>query len=164
MMNFRIHNGFILLTLIFVIQIFIPKIYLGLDLYITPDIILIYMVYLSSIYSRYHIILFGFCLGLLQDIISQINLFGLFAFNKTISGYILGTIGLYDKIWNNQVKILFIFCAFFIHFFIAYYMMYDRTLTPFVYIFRYAFLQSFISIALVLIVNRFILIDNKIIK
>ena len=163
-MNKKHQIGFISFVSILLVQIFIPKIYLGLDIYITPDIILIYMVYLSSLYSRYYIILFGFCLGLLQDIISQTNLFGLFAFNKTISGYILGTIGLYDKIWNNGVKILFMFCAFFTHFFIAYYMMYDRSLTPFTYIFRYAFLQSFVSIILVLVVNRFILIDNKIIN
>jgi len=150
--------------LILLAQSFAPNMYLGFDLYMTPDIILVYMVYLSFIFDRYHIVLFGFIFGAFQDIVSQSNLLGLFALNKTIIGYVLGTIGLYDKIWNNQVKILFIFFAFFMHFFIAYYMMYDRLLTPFSHIFKYSFFQSSLSMVLVLIANRFILIDNKIIK
>tara|TARA_B100000959_G_C14924453_1_gene600945 strand:+ start:591 stop:1082 length:492 start_codon:yes stop_codon:yes gene_type:complete len=158
------HISFISLITILIIQAFIPKIYLGFELYAMPDIILIYIVYLSFVYKRYYVIALGFILGLFQDIISQSNLVGLFAFNKTIASYILGSIGLYDKIWNNQIKTFFIFCAFFIHFFIVYYMMYDRLLTPLIHIFKYSFLQSFISIVLVLVVNRFILIDNKIIK
>ena len=89
--------------IILVVQVFIPKMHLGFDMYIAPDIILLYMVYLAFILQRYHIILLGFFLGFIQDIISQINLFGLFAFSKTIVGFLLGTIGLYDKIWNSQV-------------------------------------------------------------
>ena len=163
-MNKRIGISLISLILILLIQAFVPKIYLGLDIYIIPDIILVYMVYLSLIHERYYMIIIGFILGFLQDITSQVNLIGLFAFNKTIAGYILGTIGLYNKIWNNYLKVFFIFCTFFIHSFIAYYMMYDRVLTPFIYIFKYSFLQSFILILLIWVANRFILIDNKIIK
>ena len=163
-MNKRIDISLILLVLILIIQAFVPKIYLGLDIYVVPDIILVYMVYLSLIHERYYMIILGFILGFLQDIISQISLMGLFAFNKAIAGYILGTIGLYNKVWNSYLKIFFIFCAFFIHSFITYYMMYDRSLTPFIHIFKHSFLQSFILILLVWVANRFILIDNKIIK
>ena len=164
MINNRISTGIISFIVILIVQAFIPKMYLGFDVYISPDIILLYMVYLSFIYQRHHIVLLGFLLGFFQDIVSQINLFGLFAFSKTIIGFLLGTIGLYDKIWNNQVKVLFIFLSFFTHFFITYYMMYDRLSTPFIYIFQYSTIQSLLSIALMLTVNRFILIDNKIIK
>ena len=163
-MNKRIDISLILLALILIIQAFIPKIYLGLNIYIVPDIILVYMVYLSLIHERYYMIILGFILGFLQDLISQISLMGLFAFNKAIIGYILGTISLYNKVWNNYLKVFFIFCTFFIHFFIAYYMMYDRSITPFIHIFKYSFLQSFILILLVWATNRFILIDNKILK
>ena len=163
-MNKRIDISLILLVLILIIQAFIPKIYLGLNIYIVPDIILVYMVYLSLIHERYYMIILGFILGFLQDVISQISLMGLFAFNKAIIGYILGTISLYNKVWNNYLKVFFIFCTFFIHFFIAYYMMYDRFITPFIHIFKYSFLQSFILILLVWATNRFILIDNKILK
>ena len=164
MINNRISMSMISFIIILVVQVFIPKMHLGFDMYIAPDIILLYMVYLAFILQRYHIILLGFSLGFIQDIISQINLFGLFAFSKTIVGFLLGTIGLYDKIWNSQVKILFIFFAFFTHFFITYYMMYDRLSTPFSHIFQYSIIQSLLSIVLMIIVNRFILIDNKIIK
>jgi len=164
MINKRISPGMISLVFILIIQAFIPRMYLGFDMYVAPDIILLYMVYLSFIYQRYYIILLGFLFGFFQDIVSQINLFGLFAFTKTITGFLLGTIGLYDKIWNNQVKILFIFFSFFTHFFITYYMMYDRLSTPFTHIFKYSIIQSLLSIVLMLIVNRFILIDNKVIK
>ena len=118
-MNKRIDISLILLALILIIQAFIPKIYLGLNIYIVPDIILVYMVYLSLIHERYYMIILGFILGFLQDLISQISLMGLFAFNKAIIGYILGTISLYNKVWNNYLKVFFIFCTFFIHFFIA---------------------------------------------
>ena len=158
-----INSNLFLLLLVLIFQAFSPSIYIGGDTYLIPDIILVYLTYLSVIHDRYYLLIVGFLLGFSQDLISQHNLLGLFAFTKTIVAFILGTISLYNRVWSKHFKLFFIFLAFFAHSFLTYYMMYDRLLTPFIFIFKYSFLQALLTFLLVYIVNRFILIDNKII-
>ena len=160
-----LNSQLLILSLVLIFQAFSPSIYIGRDIYIIPDIILVYLAYLSFsiIHERFYLVIIGFLLGFSQDLISQVNLIGLFAFSKTIVAFLLGTISLYDKIWSKHIKILVIFLIFFVHSFLSYYMMYDRLLTPFGFIFKYSLIQSLLTIVLVYVVDKFILIDNEIV-
>jgi len=129
-----------------------------------PDLLLIYLAYASILYDRHYVILIGFTIGLFQDFVSQSNLLGLFAFTKTISGFLFGVLSKYDRVWKNRIKIIFLFLIFQIHYMFGCYMMFDRTFTPILYIFKVSFFQSVFMVVLLMVVNRFILIDNKIIK
>jgi len=97
------------------------------------------------------------------DPITQYELLGLFAITKTSLGFILGTLNNYNKIWNRNVKIFFLFLAYLFHFLIASYFMFDRLMTPIYYIFQIALIQTCWTFLILYIINRFILIDNKII-
>ena len=97
------------------IQIFFPIIYLG-DVSFSPDLILIFITYYSILYGRLNAIIMGFILGFLQDLTSHVNLIGLYALIKSVSGYLLGTVFFFGSIWSAQVKRLVIFCSYFIFF------------------------------------------------
>ena len=160
----RIFNHIYILFFILLFQFYVPSIVFSNNMMLFPDLLLIYLVYASTLYDRHYVILIGFTIGLFQDFVSQSNLLGLFAFTKTISGFLLGILSKYDKVWNNRIKFLFLFLIFQIHYMFGCYMMFDRTFTPILYIAKVSLLQSLFMIALLIIVNRFILIDNKIIK
>ena len=153
----------ILLSIILV-QSYTPVIYLGQEFYFVPDFLLIYITYLSIIHDRYVLILSGFLLGFLQDITSQVNLLGLFAFSKTLTGYLLGYYSDYKRMWRPSIKILFLLTIYFVHFVLCSYLMYDRSITPISFIIISSFIQSVVLVVVLLIVNKFILIDNKIIN
>ncbi len=164
MINNRIYSQIFVLLFILLIQFYVPSIIFSNDLMLFPDLLLIYLVYISVLYDRHYVIFFGFVLGLFQDFVSQSNLLGLFAFGKTIAGFLLGMLYKYDRVWKNMIKIGFLFLTFQIHYIFSCYLMFDRTFTPIVYILKVSTIQSIFMIILFMIVNRFILIDNKIIK
>jgi rod shape-determining protein MreD len=56
---------------------------------ITPDILVIWIVYLALRYGQIHATVAGFLLGLIMDIISG-NFLGLSALSKTVCGFIAG--------------------------------------------------------------------------
>ena len=89
---------------------------------------------------------------------------GLFAFTKTIAGFLFGILSKYNRVWDDRIKIIFLLLIFQIHYMFGCYMMFDRTFTPFLYTFKVSFIQSIFMLVLLMIINRFILIDNKIIK
>ena len=164
MIKNRRYNQIFLLLFIFLLQFYVPSIIFSNDLMLFPDLLLIYLVYISVLYDRHYVILLGFILGLLQDFISQSSLLGLFAFSKTIAGFLFGILSKYDRIWRNIIKISFLFLTFEIHYLLVSYLMFDRNFTPFIYILKVATLQTIFMVILLMIVNKFILIDNKIIK
>ena len=164
MMYSRYYKPLGAILLIILVQSFFPVIYLGQGINFVPDFLLIYMTYLSIIHKRYVLILYGFSLGFLQDITTQVNLLGLFAFSKSITGYLLGYYTDFKQIWKSSVKILFLLTIYFIHYLLCSYLMYDRLITPLSFIIFSSFIQSSILVIVLLIVNRFILIDNKIIN
>jgi len=160
----KIYNHIFLLFFIFILQFYLPSIVFSNDLILFPDLLLIYLVYISVLYDKYYVILFGFIFGLLQDFISQSNLLGLFAFSKTISGFLFGILSRYDRVWKILIKISFLFLIFEIHYLFASYLMFDRNFTPFIYILKVSTIQTIFMLIILMIVNKFILIDNKIIK
>ena len=164
MIKNRRYNQIFLLFFIFLLQFYVPSIIFSNDLMLFPDLLLIYLVYISVLYDRHYIILLGFIFGLLQDFISQSSLLGLFAFSKTIAGFLFGILSKYDRVWRNIIKISFLFLTFEIHYLFVSYLMFDRNFTPFIHILKVSTLQTIFMVILLMIVNKFILIDNKIIK
>ena len=158
------YKQFISVLLVLLVQLYTPVIYINQGFNFTPDFLLIYITYLSITQQRYVLIIYGFLLGALQDITTQVNLLGLFAFSKSLTGYLLGYYSDYIRIWKPTIKILFLFTIYFLHFVLCSYLMYDRSISPISYIFYSSLSQSFVLVVVLLIINRFILIDNKIIK
>ena len=158
------YKQFGVILFILLVQIYTPIIYLSHGFNFIPDFLLIYITYLSMTQKRYVLVLYGFILGALQDITTQANLLGLFAFSKSLTGYLLGYYSDYSRIWRPTIKILFLFTIYFFHFLVCSYLMYDRSITPFSFIIYSSLVQSFVLIIVLIIINRFILIDNKIIN
>lgn len=154
-----------LLILLFIIisQLFAPRIQI-LGVPMSLDFFLIYLTYISTHNNRLFLIFLGFSLGLIQDIITQYELLGLFAFTKTIVGFILGTLDKYRKIWKKNIKMLFLFLVYLFHFILSSYLMFERSTTPIFYILEISLIQSIWTFAILYIINRFLLIDNKIIE
>ena len=165
---FMKNNILVALFLIFLpvafLQFYIPTISFGGDVQLFLDLFLIYLAYLSIGQERYQVVAMGFFIGLFQDFIGQSSLLGVFAFTKTIAAYFLCHLFKYDRVWNYGVKLLYLFLVFKIHYILATYLMFDRSFTPFSYIFKISFIQTVFMIALTMVVNKFILVDKKIIK
>ena len=160
----RSFNQIYILIFILLFQFYVPSIVFSNHIILFPDLLLIYLAWVSKLYDRHQVILIGFSIGLFQDLVSQSDLLGLFAFTKTISGFLFGILSKYNRVWNDTIKIIFLLLIFQIHYMFGCYMMFDRTFTPFLYIFKVSFIQSIFMLVLLMIINRFILIDNKIIK
>lgn len=161
-------NRIISLALLFFpivcLQFYIPTISFSGDIQLFLDLLLIYLAYLSIGQERYHVIILGFSIGLFQDFISQNNLLGIFAFTKTIAAYFLCLLSKYDRVWSYGIKLLYLFLIFKFHYILTTYLMFDRSFTPFSYIIKISFIQTVFMIVLTMIINKFILLDKKIIK
>ena len=162
-MSSKNKNLFILFLLILVSQLYVPVIYMGSGIYTRPDILLIFLTYLSTQNSRFFLILIGFSFGLIQDLITQSNLLGLFSFTKSVIAYILGTLNKYNRLWTSRVKALFLFSTYFIHYFISSYLSFNRLDASYIYILKISIIEALSMFIILYIVNRFILIDNKVI-
>ena len=109
------YHKFIILFFIFIVQLFAPRIDV-LEASVSIDVFLIYLTYLSTHNSRWLLVLLGFSFGLAQDIITQCELLGLFALTKTITGFILGSLNSYNKIWSKNIKMAILFLTYLFHF------------------------------------------------
>ena len=82
----------------------------------TPDLLLVFLALAGVRKGRIFAVFTGFSLGILQDLTTQVNLLGLYAFIKSLSGYALGTIFQYREYWNRTVRLLAVMVCFLIHF------------------------------------------------
>ncbi len=85
-MQTYIRSAFIIIGLVLLQTTFIP--FISLSGYL-PDIFILYLVYIALRRGQIEATIYGFIIGLLQDIIT-IKFFGLAAFSKTISGFVIG--------------------------------------------------------------------------
>ena len=88
--------GFIIIVIIG--QILIPSITYN-NFIVSVDILIIYLTYIGRYEGRFSAILVGFIFGFCQDIATQFDLLGVTAFIKSIIGYGLGCLILYENIW-----------------------------------------------------------------
>tara|TARA_B100000029_G_scaffold184177_1_gene181714 strand:+ start:594 stop:1082 length:489 start_codon:yes stop_codon:yes gene_type:complete len=160
----RIQNIFLILILIILgscIQFYLPSITIG-KILVIPDIILVFITYISIRYDRAVTMIFAFVCGFFQDFITQIELIGLLSFTKTITGFLLGNIKYYKFLWRKKIKLIFIFCVYLLHFSIFYYVYFNLVDVSFKTFFQIILFQSSISFIVLFIIDRFVF-DNKLI-
>ncbi len=114
-MNRRLIALLLILAAITVIQSFLPPLMVyGINF--SPDLFLVFLTFLAVHYGRVTAILFGFVMGLYQDLSTQMSLLGLYAFIKSLSGYTLGSVHNYYAVWESWVRDLVVFGCYIIHF------------------------------------------------
>lgn len=161
-MVYKHKNFFAIFLSVLICQLFVPSIYMGSSIYSTPDILLLYLTYLSTHNSRIYLIVLGFSFGLIQDLITQSNLLGLFAFTKSITGYVLATLSKYNRLWSWRIKALFLFLTYFTHYFVSSYLSFNRFDASILYVLKISIVETLSMFIILYIVNRFIFIDNKV--
>ena len=156
-MNSSVITRVIFLSIILlVLQIFIPIIHIN-GLEITPDILMIFLTYIGYYYGRLETIIMGFLLGLIQDFVTQYELIGIMAFVKSLIGYGLGTMALYHSIWHRNLRIIFIFSLYFLHFYIYYYIKLNSITFSNLHFFEIIFFHTILCFAILLIVDKSIM-------
>ena len=145
-----------LAIIVVVVQIFVPVINInGLD--ITPDILIIFLSYIGYYYGRLGTIIMGFLLGLTQDFVTQFELIGIMAFVKSLIGYCLGTMALYRSIWHGNIRILFIFIIYLLHFCIYYYIKLNGTTVSNLLFLKVIIIQTILCFSILLIFDKSIM-------
>ena len=145
-----------LAIIVVVVQIFVPVINInGLD--ITPDILIIFLSYIGYYYGRLGTIIMGFLLGLTQDFVTQFELIGIMAFVKSLIGYCLGTMALYRSIWHRNIRILFIFIIYLLHFCIYYYIKLNGTTVSNLLFLKIIIIQTILCFSMLLIFDKSIM-------
>ena len=156
-MNLSIVIQVIVLALIvLVLQIFIPVININ-GLEISPDILIIFLAYIGYYYGRLETIIMGFLLGLIQDFVTQYELIGIMAFVKSLIGYGLGTMALYRSIWHRNLRIIFIFSLYFLHFYIYYYIKLNSITVSNFHFLEIIFFHTILCFAILLIFDKSIM-------
>ena len=133
---------------------FIPSLTIY-KLVIVPDILVVFLSYVGFYYGRFYTILLGFLLGISQDLITQIELMGAMAFTKSIIGYGLGTLALYNNIWSSRFRILFIFILYILHFIIFYYIRFSGVPIELFNIVNIVIINTFLSFIILIIFDKF---------
>ena len=156
-MNSSVITRVIFLSIILlVLQIFIPVININ-GLKITPDILIIFLTYIGYYYGRLETIIMGFLLGLIQDFVTQYELIGIMAFVKSLIGYGLGTMALYRSIWHRNLRIIFIFSLYFLHFYIYYYIKLNSITVSNFHFLEIIFFHTILCFAILLIFDKAIM-------
>jgi len=151
----------ILLILFSFVQFYLPSIVIN-KILIVPDIFLVLITYISIRYDRDITMVFAFLCGFLQDFITQIELIGLLSFTKTITGFLLGNIKYFKFLWTKDIKLIFIFCVYLLHFSVFYYVYFNLVDVSFKTFFQIILFQASISFIVLFIIDKFVF-DNKLI-
>ena len=138
------------LFLIF-LQVYIPQISISSSLSINFDILLIYLTCLVLIFKLHQIIYFAFIIGLLQDLVINIDMIGILSMIKLLSVYFIGFINKYKFVWNNKIKLGYLFIIYFFHFMIYYYILIDNNNYL---IFVLSILQAISCLTIFLLIQR----------
>tara|TARA_Y100001968_G_C18929992_1_gene513790 strand:- start:37 stop:525 length:489 start_codon:yes stop_codon:yes gene_type:complete len=152
-MKSNISTIFILFFLVMICQIFIPV----LNIYnfiVVTDIMIIFLTYIGFYYGRFYSIIFGFMIGFFQDLVVQVDLIGAMAFTKSIIGYGLGTLALYNNVWSSKFRILFIFVFYVVHFIIFYYIRFNGVPIEFFNIVNIIIINAFLSFIILIIFDK----------
>ena len=156
-MNSPVITRVIFLSIIMlVLQIFIPVINInGLEM--TPDILIIFLTYIGFYYGKLETIIMGFLLGLIQDFVTQYELIGIMTFVKSLIGYGLGTMALYRSIWHRNLRIIFIFSLYFLHFYIYYFIKLNSITVSNFHFLEIIFFHTILCFAILLIFDKSIM-------
>jgi len=142
----------LILSIVFFFQSIFPAIYF-LSFKIYPDFLLIILLYFSSNNSRFASILIGFCIGFIQDLISEVELIGIYSFIKSLIGYLFGSLKKYDGFYSKKILNIFIFIIFIIHFSIYYFVKFNN-IFDFAIFLQLVFINSLINMFIYLILHE----------
>ena len=135
------------------IQIFIPTFHYY-NLVIVPDILIIFLTYIGFYYGRFYVIILGFFMGILQDLITQVELMGAMAFTKSAIGFGLGTLVLYRNVWSGRIRLFFIFLLYSLHFLIYYFIKFSGvSISPSIYI-QVVLIHSLLSWVILFVIDK----------
>ena len=153
-MNNKIAIQIIILTIIVMcIQIFIPA-FNFYNLVIVPDILIIFLTYIGFYYGRFYVIILGFFMGISQDFITQVELMGAMAFTKSAIGFGLGTLALYRNVWSGNIRMVFIFLLYNLHFIIYYFIKFSGVpISSSIYI-QVVLIHSLVSFAILFVIDK----------
>ena len=115
-MNYIKIGKFILIILgVIILQMLFPSIYYK-NFKISPDFMLLLLTYLAFRMDRFYCVIIGFFIGILQDSITQIELFGIYAFIKSCTGFALGSLRGIVNIWPKSIIFILILMSYLLHF------------------------------------------------
>ena len=135
------------------IQMFIPA-FNFYKLVIIPDVLIIFLTYIGFYYGRFYVIILGFLLGISQDFITQVELMGAMAFTKSAVGFGLGTLVLYRNVWSGNVRMLFIFLMYNLHFLIYYFIKFNGVPISLAVNFQAILIHSLLSIVILIVIDK----------
>tara|TARA_B100001115_G_C15842738_1_gene423103 strand:+ start:1184 stop:1657 length:474 start_codon:yes stop_codon:yes gene_type:complete len=149
----------LILLIVFFFQSIFPAIYFQ-SFKIYPDFPLILLLYFSFKNSRFMSILIGFCIGLFQDITSEVELIGIYSFIKSLTGYLFGTLKKYYGFYSKTILNIIVFIIFVIHFSIYYFVKFNN-IFDFVIFLELVCINSLINMFLYIILNEIFSIVEK---
>ena len=138
---------------VIILQIFIPVVDF-IDLDIIGDILIIFLTYMGFYYGRFYTIILGFIFGIIQDMITQIDLLGAMALSKSIIGYGLGALALYKNIWSVKIRLIFILIMYSFHFLIFYFFKFNGISIPLLISIQIIVIHSVLSFLILLIIDK----------
>ena len=142
-----------LAVIVLILQIVIPAFSFN-NQDIVADILIIFLTYVGFYYGRFYTIILGFIFGIIQDLITQIDLLGAMALTKSAIGFGLGTLALYRNIWSIKSRMLFIFLIYFLHFLIYYFLKFNGISIPFSISIQLIIMHSLLSYVILFSIEK----------
>ena len=153
-MNYKVVLQIVVMTIVVMcIQIFIPA-FNFYHLVIVPDILIIFLTYIGFYYGRFYVIMLGFLIGISQDFITQVELMGAMAFTKSAIGFGLGTLALYRNIWSGNIRMLFIFLLYNLHFIVYYFIKFSGVQIPSSIYIQVILIHTLLSYAILIVIDK----------
>lgn len=154
-MNYIKIGKFILIILgVILLQMVFPSIYYN-NFKISPDFMLLLLTYLAFRMDRFSCVIIGFILGILQDTISQIELFGIYAFIKSCMGFALGSLRGIVNIWPKSFIFILILTTYLLHFAFYYFIKLNGTATSILIGGNLVLMHTTINIGFIFLLDKF---------
>ena len=141
-----------IIFLLLILHFYFPIVDYG-SIDISPDFLLLIIIINSFYLNDSKILLSGFVIGLLKDLLTQSDYLGLLTFLSILFAYGLIKLKVYQ---NKNMKYIFISFLMFIYFFINYFLKYSES---YLFYCKFALIQSLIT-SFVLIFCHFIFKDR----
>ena len=141
-----------IIFLLLILHFYFPIVDYG-SIDISPDFLLLIIIINSFYLNDSKILLSGFVIGLLKDLLTQSDYLGLLTFLSILFAYGLIKLKVYQ---NKNMKYIFISFLMFIYFFVNYFLKYSES---YLFYCKFALIQSLIT-SFVLIFFHFIFKDK----
>tara|TARA_Y100001968_G_scaffold200356_1_gene183923 strand:+ start:312 stop:761 length:450 start_codon:yes stop_codon:yes gene_type:complete len=127
-----------IILLLLILHFYFPIVEYG-SINISPDFLLIIIIINSFYLNDSKVLLSGFMIGLLKDLLTQSNYLGLLTFLSILFAYGLIKLKVYKSKSIQYIVVLFLM---FIYFFINYFLKYSES---YLFYFKFALIQSIIT-------------------